>query len=150
VVDLNRDVSGAQFIELQQRDSSHSNGEALEHLHSNAFRETMTFDNIRSNRMRCRELFFLHERAVLKKTELSADSEFKDHDAKAIEALVVSDFNNFAQRMCRRAMIRNYHFIKWFKATMQDEFIKYYLIPIGSFFAARYFKVFDHRVTGQN
>ncbi len=43
---------------------------------------------------------------------------------------------------------QKYALVKWFKATVQDEFIKYYVLPIvgffgARFFGARFFKIFD-------
>jgi hypothetical protein len=141
-VDYNRDMTGADFSNFKKRDSEHL-GESLEQLHSRAFCESMTYDNIRVNRFRSEELYFLFLRAENKKGELKKDEEFKSKNDEYLEALVASEYYGFAQRICRRSMIRNMHFVKWFKATMHDEFIKYYVLPIVGFFGARYFKIFD-------
>ena len=58
VVDYNRDMTGADFSNFKKRDSVHL-GESLEQLHSRAFRESMTYDNIRVDRFRSEELNFL-------------------------------------------------------------------------------------------
>lgn len=149
VVDYNRriEITQEEMASFKQRESQHL-GESLEQLHTKAFLETMTYNNIKLNRNRCVELFFLHHRAEKKKLEVKEDPEFKDISSCECEELVASEFCKFGQRMCRRAMIRNVHFIKWFKAMMQDEFIKYYLIPIAGYFGARYYKMFDGQVKG--
>jgi hypothetical protein len=148
MVDFNRQISESETTDFQIRPSTHL-GESLEQLHSSAFRESMTFDNIRANRLRCKELYFLFKRAELKKAEFKADVEFKDKSDADIESIVASEFYAFGQRMCRRAMIRHFHFIKWFKATMQDEFIKFYVLPVAGFFGARYFKLLDRTNGGK-
>ncbi len=99
----------------------------------------MTYDNITMNRLRSEELFYLFKRAEKKKAELKNDPEVcKEKTNIEIEALVASEYYSFGQRMCRRAMIRNFHLVKWFKATIQDEFAKYYFLPIAGFFGTRY------------
>jgi hypothetical protein len=143
-VDYNRDMTGVDFSNFKKRDSEHL-GESLEQLHSRAFRELMTYDNIRVNRFRSEELYFLFLRAKSKKEELKKDAEFKTKNDEYLEGLVASEYYSFAQRICRRSMIRNMHFVKWFKATMHDEVIKYYVLPIVGFFGARYFKIFDSK-----
>lgn len=142
VIDFNREVNMDEVDSFNQRDSRHL-GESLEQLHTRAFENKMTFNNIKVNRSRCAELFFLYKRAELKKKELRNDDEFRELTDTEIEALVAEEFNNFGQRMCRRAMIRNGHVLKWAKAMMQDEFIKFYVLPVGGFFLSRYFRVFD-------
>lgn len=144
VVDFNRDVGNT--AKYQKSDSNHL-GEALEQLHRSAFRETMTFDNIRANRGRCDELRYLYDSAERKKKEFQNDPEFRNHDEKTVEALVATEFYNFAQKMCRRAMLRNGHVLKWLNATIEDELIQYYLLPMGSYFLARYFKIFDRKAS---
>jgi hypothetical protein len=146
VVDYNRDMSGFSNSGFTKRSSDHL-GESLEQLHSRAFRETMTYDNIRVNRFRSEEFYYLYTRAEKKKAALREDAVFQNLDDNAVETLVVTEYFGFAQRICRRSMIRNMHLVKWFKATMQDEFIKYYIFPIAGFFAARYFKIFDVKPT---
>lgn len=140
VVDYNRkiEITQEEMASFQQRKSQHL-GEALEQLHTKAFLQSMAYNNIKSNRTRCVELFFLHHRAERKKLELKDDPEFKDMTPGECEELVASEFCEFGKRMCRRAMIRNGHFIKWFKAMMQDEFFMYFMIPIAGYFGARYF-----------
>ncbi len=128
-VDYSRDMTGADFSNFKKRDSEHL-GESLEQLHSRAFRESMTYDDIRVNRFRSEELYFLFLQAERKKVELKKDAEFKTKNDEYLEGLVASEYYSFAQRICRRSMIRNMHFVKWFKATMQDEFIKYYVLPV--------------------
>lgn len=149
VVDYNRrmEITDEEKASFKQRESQHL-GESLEQLHSKAFLQSMTFNNIKVNRNRCIELFFLHKRAEKKKLEVQEDPEFQNMTIYECEALVASEFYDFGQRMCRRAMIRNFHFIKWFEAMMQDEFIKYYLVPIAGYFGARYYKIFDGKAKG--
>jgi len=144
VVDYNRriEITDEEKAPFKQRESQHL-GESLEQLHSKAFLQSMTFNNIKVNRNRCIELFFLHKRAEKKKLELQADPEFQKMSICDYEELVASEFYDFGRRMCRRAMIRNFHFIKWFKAMMQDEFIKYFLVPIAGYFGARYCMILD-------
>jgi hypothetical protein len=71
----------------------------------------------------------------MKKAELSKDEEFRNKSETKIEAVVASEFYGFSQQMCRRAMIRNMHMIKWFKATMLDKlssimFYPYYYLRV--------------------
>lgn len=143
----NMEITEEEMASFKQRKSKHL-GESLEQLHSKAFLQSMTYNNIKVNRNRCVELFFLHHSAEKKKLELKDDPEFKDMPTGECEELVASEFYEFGQRMCRRAMIRNGHFIKWFKAIVQDEFIKYYIIPILGYFGARHYKIFDGKVKG--
>lgn len=97
----------------------------------------MTFDNVKANRYRSAELCFLYKRAERKKEEFQGDEVFREKSDSELEALVASEFQNFAQRMCRRSMIRNGHLIKWFKAVCLDEFLTYYVLPIAGFYAFR-------------
>lgn len=136
LVDINRKVelSDDDKSQFKQRNSRHL-GEALGQLHFKAFSETMTFDNLKANRYRSAELYFLYKRAELKKEEFKGDEVFKGKSDSELEALVASEFQDFARRMCRRSMIRNWYLIKWFKAVVQDEFIECYVLPIAGFFA---------------
>jgi hypothetical protein len=143
-VDYNREVTTAELTGFKRRESNHL-GEALEQFHFQAFSEKMTLDDIRADRFRCEELYFLFKTAVKKKDEWVSDPELKGKSETDIENLVAKKLYDMGQRMCRRAMIRNRHFVKWFKATMQDEFIKFYVLPIVGFFGARYFKLFDRK-----
>jgi len=143
VVDYNRIMDEGDWTNFSQRKSNHL-GESLEQLHSKAFMETMSFDDIKMNRNRSKELFYLYERAVRKKEELQNDPVVAVGKTEAeLEKLVAGDFMLFAERLCRRSMIRHHHYIKWFKAMLLDEFTKYFLLPIAGFFAVRYFKMFD-------
>jgi hypothetical protein len=138
LVDANREVelSDEDKSQFQQSNSRHL-GEALGRLHFKAFSGTLTFDNVKAIRYRSAELLFLYNRAERKKEEFQGDEVFKGKSDSELEALVASEFQNFAQRMCRRSMIRNGHLIQWFKAVILDEFLTYYALPIAGFYAFR-------------
>ena len=140
-VDYNSEIE-EECIEITRRESEKL-AESLEQLHVEALLERMTFDDMRVNRNRCPELYFLYRSAEKKKLELKQDKEFTGRSDSELEAVVASEFYGFTERMCRRAMIRNFHFIKWFK-VMQDEFFKYYLAQkLLGFFGKRYFQMID-------
>lgn len=149
-VDFNRklEMTEQDRNEFKMRVSEHL-GESLEELHSKAYAGRMSFDNIKANRSRSVELYFLYVRAQQKKAEFKCDEEFSQKNSDDLEKMVADEYQGFAQRMCRRSMIRNGHVVKWFKAVIQDEFIKYFLAPVASFFAIRYFRNFDGKVVGK-
>lgn len=93
VVDYNRriEITQEEMASFKQRESQHL-GESLEQLHTKAFLETMTYNDIKLNRNRCVKLFFLHHRAEKKKLEVKEDPEFKDISSGECEELVASEF----------------------------------------------------------
>jgi hypothetical protein len=132
---------------FKQREYPHL-GDSLEQLHSKAFFQAMTFNCMRVNRNRCIELYFLHKRGEEKKLELKHDPEFKDITQKKLEEDVSSEFCDFGQRMCRTGMIRNFYLVKWFKALVQDEVVKFYLIPVTGYFGIRYYNFLNCKTKG--
>lgn len=141
IVDFNRniDVSEEEKLEFKPTESEHL-GEALEKLHSKAFFQEMSYDAIKFNRNRSIELFFLYKRAVKLKLKLKNDELFHDKPDSQLEEIAAAEYYIFCQNMCRRAMIRNGYLIKWLKALLQDEVVKFYVIPLISFFGVRYYK----------
>ena len=119
VVDYSRNMVINEEVnrEFKKRGSKHL-GDSLEQLHFEAYLQSITFNNIKVNRYKCIELFVLYKRAEMRKLELKNDDEFQNLTESACEVLAASELNNFGQRMCRRAMIRNFYFIKWFKAVI--------------------------------
>lgn len=138
-VDYNRDMKITTDIsyEFKAKKSEHL-GEALAQLHSKAFSDRLTYDNIKANRYRTVELIFLFKKMEQKAEEFAADPLFAGKDKAEIEALAASEYQVFAQKMFRRSMIRNSHPIKWFNAVIQDEFVKVFLLPLAGFFGVRY------------
>ena len=94
-------------------------GEALEYYHdkSNEWRG-LTFYMILSNREYCDECWYVYENALRSKEGMIKDglepSEAEDAVARAYCILV--------RRMTRRALLRNGHYLKWFRAVASDGF----------------------------
>lgn len=109
-------------------------GKSLEQLHFKAFTECLTYDNIKANRYRSIELFYLFKKAELKAQKVVADPLFAGTNTVELEALIANEYQIFAQRMCRSSMIRNGHTAKWFKAVIADEIVKVFLLPLARFF----------------
>ena len=91
----------------------------------------MTFDDIRANRFECKELYFLFQRAELMKAEIKADVRFKDRSDREIESIVAKESFIFGRNLCRRAMIRNFHLLRWFDAAVLSEFLKFFVFPFA-------------------
>eukprot|EP01038_Epipyxis_sp_PR26KG_P017270 gene17270-23815_t len=143
-MDYNRrmEMTAEEITMFKKRESEHL-GESLEQFHLKALNQTMTYATIKVNRNRCVELNFLYRQAEKKKHELQGDEQFNQATEAELEDIIASEFFEFGQRMCRRGMIRNFHLIKWCKATIQDEFVRFYIVPILGFLGVRSFKMFD-------
>lgn len=136
VVDFTREIDTKICGDFSMRRYVHL-AESLEQLHSAAFDGTIQYADILINRDKSVELYYLSAIAEKHYSAYTRHPELQDADTAKIESLVVRKNYIFAMRMCRRAMIRNGHFIKWFKAMLADEFIKYYVTPVLSFFIIR-------------
>jgi len=137
LVDYNRniEISDVELKNFEQQTSEDFNlGELMEQFHARAFDNSMTYGNIKITSDICIESYFLYQKAEKKKFELMEDPIFKENSKAEIESMIEDYYNVFAQRMSRRALIRNGYILKWFKAMVQDEFVKYYFIPIIKYF----------------
>jgi hypothetical protein len=94
----------------------------------------MTLDDIKFNRFLCKDMYFLFEVAVLTEAELKQDPEFADRKHSDIEVLVACQCHTLGREMCRSAMIKNGHFIGWFKAVMMDTAVDIFIVPVAKFF----------------
>ena len=92
------------------------------------------------NKNRSVELYYLSAVAEKHFSYYRNSPELQDVSTAEIECMVERKNYNFALRMCRRSIIRNGHFVKWFKAILTDVFFKYYVIPVLSFSITRHLK----------
>ena len=139
VLDYTRAIDNDSCRDFHEKPSGHL-AESLEQLHSAAFDRDIRYVDILMNQNRSIELYYLS--AIVEKhfLEYRNSPKLKDVGAAEIASMVERKNYNFALRMCRRSMIRNGHLVKWFKAMLADEFIKYYVIPVLSFFVTRHLK----------
>ena len=124
---------------FNQKSSNHL-AESLEQLHSSAFDGKIQYKDILLNRNKSIELHYLSAVAEKHFASFKSFPELQTEDIAKIESMVARKNYIFTTRMCRLAMIRNGHVIKWFKAMVADEFIKYYVVPVLSFFVLRFLK----------
>ena len=139
VVDFTREIDNKICGNFAPKPSYHL-AESLEHLHSAAFNGKIQYADTLINRNKRIELHYLS--AIAEKHFVSYRSypELQTADTAGIEAMDARKNYIFTMRMCRRAMIRNVHVIKWFKAMLADEFMKFYVMPVLSFFVIRFLK----------
>ena len=130
-IDYNREINLVEQ-KYEKKSSSHL-GEALENYHDMVTKNTLTFSNIFLNRKYCDECWYVYENAERKKEDLKQDG-LGNNEAEETVALA---YHGFVQRMSRRAMLRNGHYVKWVKAVTQDEFIKVFVLPIVAYFVRR-------------
>eukprot|EP01032_Pedospumella_encystans_P009263 gene9263-10921_t len=130
------------FENIQFRDNKHL-AAALVQVHTDEFDKKLTYHDIQGNRFRCHELFYLSNRVARKFDEHRLDREFDDLTDRELKAQVGAELSVFAMKLSRRAMLHNGCYLQWFNAIMRDEFLKYYLAPIASFFGVRMYKQHD-------
>ena len=130
-IDYNREINLAEQ-KYDKKTTSHL-GEVLENYHDMVAMNTLTFSTIFSNRKYCDECWYVYENAARKKEDLIQDG-FGNKEAEETVALA---YHGFVQRMSRRAMLRNGHYMKWMKAVTEDELIKVFILPIVAYFVKR-------------
>ena len=131
MIDYNRPIDLADQKYLKKT-SSHL-GEALENYHDMVTNNTLTYSTILLNRKYCDECRYVYERATRKKEVLKQDG----MNNKEAEETVTLAYHGFVQRMTRRALLRNGHYVKWMKAVTQDEIMKVFILPIVAYFVQR-------------
>lgn len=139
VLDYTREIDMTICSHFLLKSSGHL-GESLEQLHSAAFDRNIRYKDILMNQNKSIELYYLSKITEKHFNEYRDSPELEDISSAEIESMAERKNYNFALRMCRRSMIRNGHFVKWFKAMLADEFVKYYVIPVLSFFLMRHLK----------
>lgn len=137
VVDFTREIDIKMCDNFIPKSHDHL-AKSLEQLHYSAFDGKMEFKDILLNRNKSIELHYLSAVAEKHLTFFKSCPELQTDDIADIKSMVARKNTLFTSRMCRRAMIRNGHVIKWFKAMVADEFIKYYVMPVLSFFVLRF------------
>lgn len=144
LIDYNREVTlYPEFTTNKMQQKSNHLGECMESVHNRASNETLDFAMIVSTRNYSEESYYLFKSALAKKVEVRKSLEVglgREVTDEQVEAAVVKLYLGFAQRMARRALIRNGNFIKWTKATIQDEFIKLVVVPTVAYVAMRFLK----------
>ena len=129
VVDFTREID-IKMCENFNPKSDHL-AESLEQLHYSAFDGKMEYKDIMLNRNKSIELHYLSAVTEKHLAFFKSSPELQTDDIADIKSMVARKNTLFTLRMCRRAMIRNGHVIKWFKAMVADEFIKYYVSTIS-------------------
>ena len=137
VVDFTREIDIKICGNFSPKPSSHL-AESLEQLHYSAFDGKMEYKDMILNRNKSIELHYLSAVAEKHFASFKSSPELQTADAAEIESMVPRKNYLFTMRMCRRAMIRNGHVIKWFQAMVADELVKYYVMPVLSFFVIRF------------
>ena len=142
VVDFTREIDIKMCENFNPKSHDHL-AESLDQLHYSAFDGKMEYKDIMLNRNKSIELHYLSAVAEKHLAFFKSSPELQTDDIADIKSMVARKNTLFTLRMCRRAMIRNGHVIKWFKAMVADEFIKYYVMPVLSFFVLRFLKKKD-------
>ena len=137
VVDFTREIDIKMCGNFNPKSSNHL-AESLKQLHSAASDGKIKYGDILLNRNRSIELHYLSAVAEKHFASFKSSPELQTADAAEIESMVPRKNYLFTMRMCRRAMIRNGHVIKWFQAMVADELVKYYVMPVLSFFVIRF------------
>ena len=137
VVDFTREIDIKMCGNFNPKSSNHL-AESLEQLHSAASDGKIRYGEILFNRNRSIELHYISAVAEKHLASFKSSPELQSEDIADIQSMVARKNTLFTMRMCRRAMIRNGHVIKWFEAMVADELIKYYVKPVLSFFVIRF------------
>ena len=144
VVDFTREIDIKMCENFNPKSHDHL-AESLEQLHYSAFDGKMKYKDMILNRNKSIELHYLSTVAEKHLAFFKSSPELQTDDIADIKSMVARKNTLFTLRMSRRAMIRNGHVIKWLKAMVADEFIKYYVMPVLSFFVLRFLKKKDAR-----
>jgi hypothetical protein len=78
----------------------------------------------------CEELYVVYKLVTERVAEIKALGAY-DHEADfMLREDVVRELEDVTSKMCRRAMIRNSFYMEWFFATVFDNALRYYVIPM--------------------
>lgn len=109
-------------------------------IHASGFERKIEYKTLVLNRNRCDELYYLYETVEKKIKEAEQDEVAMKKLSKSRMELagdIVKELPLFTQKLCRRAMLRNGYFSSWFQSMIQDEFMKYYLLPLVAVFLGK-------------
>jgi hypothetical protein len=122
VLDYNRPLVKPNKLVRNENDDL---GEVLENYHNLVYKNCLTLEIIRSKADYCDETQYIYERALKRADYLRS----RGTDEEAIREVISTDFSEAICRMTRRALLRNGHLIKWWKAVVQDEFLAVFVFP---------------------
>lgn len=141
VADWNREnVAIEQYTDSFVHHSSSEECDALEQFHARAVEHRLTYLDILAEKHRTVELLHLATVMEGKFHHLRSSDVTKGVEDADVKNMALSQVELFAQRMSRRALIRNHHVSAWLKTVMEDEFVRVYIVPLATFFVLRYVK----------